>query len=148
MLWKPVVFLVIGALVCLAVAWSSMRGFDQRKLWLAGQNGDGSIDLVFWQSRHGWPLDCATRTWGLSTEGGDLRPVWSGLSIDTAFYAAMTACLVFAVVHGRSFVRRRRGLCAGCAYDLRGASGHGCPECGRGRQLTQSATSQQLRANS
>jgi hypothetical protein len=67
-----------------------------------------------------------------------LSPIWSGFAINSGFYAAML-WLVFAVPGWlRRSIRRRRGLCPRCGYDLRGqaapaAANSGqivCPVCG------------------
>jgi hypothetical protein len=62
---------------------------------------------------------------------------WPGFAINTVFYAAVL-WMLFAVPGAvRRFVRRRRGRCTRCGYDLRGQpqppeSGHKtCPECGQ-----------------
>jgi hypothetical protein len=64
---------------------------------------------------HKWPLP--------------IRPLWPGFAIDTAFYGT----LAFLFWSAPGFVwrtrRRRRGLCVGCGYELRGMQK--CPECGR-----------------
>jgi len=62
-----------------------------------------------------------------------LRPLWPGFAINTVFYAFIL-WLLFAL-GGTPFVLRRRrrirrGLCPTCAYDLRGATGEVCAECG------------------
>jgi len=78
------------------------------------------------------------------------RPIWPGFLIDTLFYGVIWLVLFFGVGAVRRGVRRRRGRCVMCGYDLRGqrqesphpqplshgergASGAGCPECGWGR---------------
>lgn len=57
-------------------------------------------------------------------------PVWSGLIANAAFYAL----LPLSVQMGRAWVRRlrrSRGRCPSCAYNLAGLpSGTPCPECG------------------
>jgi len=76
-----------------------------------------------------------------------IRPVWPGFLIDTLFYGGIWLGLFFGVGAARRGVRRRRGRCVRCGYDLRGqrqesphpqplsrgergTSGGGCPECG------------------
>ena len=69
-----------------------------------------------------------------------LRPTWPGFAINTIFYAAIVAILwvlwssPFVV---RRIIRRKRGRCIKCGYDLRGTSGGegGCPECGWRRDV-------------
>ena len=59
-----------------------------------------------------------------------LRPIWPGFAVNTIFYAAVLCvpfCGLFAL---RRLIRRRRGLCPACGYDLRHAEHEGCPECG------------------
>ncbi len=91
-------------------------------------------------------LQSGTRTnscrYGIARFGGDyplpLRPMWPGFAINTIFYAAIlwgltlgpfTACRIT-----RRIVRRRRGHCIKCGYDLRGEFESGCSECGLGRE--------------
>lgn len=57
-------------------------------------------------------------------------PMWGGLVANSAIYAS--AWLVLLVLPGsiRALLRRRRGLCPRCGYDLGGTPGAVCPECG------------------
>jgi hypothetical protein len=63
--------------------------------------------------------------------------IWPGFAINTVFYAAVLWVLFAAPGAVRRFVRRRRGRCTRCGYDLRGHALAGpsadlrCPECGR-----------------
>lgn len=63
-----------------------------------------------------------------------LRPAWQGLIGNTLVFALAWQALLLAVPAARSALRRRRGLCPACAYDLRGTpAGSPCPECGAPR---------------
>lgn len=65
-----------------------------------------------------------------------IRPL--GFAADTVLYANIWHCLIFFPALLRAALRRRRGLCAACAYDLTGiAPGAPCPECGTPREATQ-----------
>jgi hypothetical protein len=73
-----------------------------------------------------------------------LIPMWRGLAANTAFFAAAWAVLLvlFPAVYRRHRASRRRrlGLCAACAYDLKAQDGP-CPECGVVRQSNNMACS-------
>jgi hypothetical protein len=57
-------------------------------------------------------------------------PMFPGFALDTAFYAALAFTLWSApAVIGRR-LRRVRGHCSACGYDLKGAPNATCPECG------------------
>ena len=65
-----------------------------------------------------------------------LRPIWPDFAINTVFYAAILWLLTFGPFTARRLIRRKRGHCIKCGYDLRGTSGGGgevCPECGAQR---------------
>ena len=62
-----------------------------------------------------------------------LCPVWPGFLVNTVFYALILFPLVQIPFVLRRLIRRRRGRCPRCAYDLRGEFDVGCPECGWNR---------------
>jgi hypothetical protein len=58
------------------------------------------------------------------------RPLPQGFAINTIFYAGVL-WLLFMIPGGvRRAVRRKRGLCSRCGYDLRASPNGVCPECG------------------
>ena len=65
--------------------------------------------------------------------------MWPGFAINTVFYAAIL-WLPFAPFQLRRYLRRKRGLCIKCGYDLRGDFAAGCPECGWGREADRELT--------
>lgn len=62
-----------------------------------------------------------------------LIPIWRGFFINTIFYTAIVLILWSSSFASRRMIRRKRGLCIKCVYDLRGDISTGCPECGWGR---------------
>lgn len=67
-----------------------------------------------------------------------LRPIWPGFALNTLFYTLVGALFWFGFIEGsRRFcrlIRRMRGHCQKCGYDLRNRTSMGCPECGWRRQ--------------
>ncbi len=61
-----------------------------------------------------------------------LQLLWVGFVINTIFYAAVVWLLMLGPFTARRIVRRRRGRCIRCGYDLRGTEHEACPECGAG----------------
>ncbi len=59
------------------------------------------------------------------------RPIWPGFAINTIFYSVLLWLLTVGPFTARRMIRRKRGRCIKCGYDLRGHSGgEKCPECG------------------
>ncbi len=58
-----------------------------------------------------------------------MRPTWPGFVVDTVFYATLFWLLSTSFALHR-VIRRKRGRCIKCGYDLRGAEHDVCPECG------------------
>ncbi len=70
---------------------------------------------------------------------GDRPPIpfqllWVGFAINTIFYAAILWLLTLGPFTARRMIRRKRGHCIKCGYDLRGDFSAGCPECGWRRE--------------
>jgi hypothetical protein len=57
-------------------------------------------------------------------------PLWRGFAINTLFYAIILSLLIPGPFVLRRVIRIKRGRCPKCGYDLRGAPGIGCAECG------------------
>ncbi len=56
------------------------------------------------------------------------QAIWPGFVASAAFWSCAIGALVLAPSAIRRVLRRHRGLCVKCAYDVRGVST--CPECG------------------
>jgi len=56
------------------------------------------------------------------------RPIWPGFAINTLFYAGVLWVLCCGPFALRRMIRRRRGLCAACAYPI--GQSDVCTECG------------------
>ena len=63
-----------------------------------------------------------------------IRPFFPGFAINTIFYAAILWLLTLGPFTARRMIRRKRGHCIKCGYDLRGDFFAGCPECGWRRE--------------
>ncbi|MEE9296196.1 MAG: hypothetical protein V3W34_14715 [Phycisphaerae bacterium] len=57
-------------------------------------------------------------------------PVLPGFAINTLFYAAILWLVIPGPFALRRLIRRKRGHCIKCGYDLRHADHEACPECG------------------
>jgi hypothetical protein len=82
-----------------------------------------------WSSVGGFSIDSP----GIGAEVLPWSPIWPGFLIDTLFYAAIWFGVFFGFASAKQAIRRKRGRCPRCGYDLRGALETGCPECGWGR---------------
>lgn len=61
-----------------------------------------------------------------------LRPIWPGFLVNSALAGILLWALWTLPGVLRRTIRRRRGLCLRCGYDLRGRADAPCPECGSG----------------
>ena len=109
-----------------AATYQGAYGWPMRILWSGGYWYDehlpfSEMSMVFWR--------------GQETPRQVIRPLWRGLAVNTAFYAMMVWMLWSSPFVVRRIIRRKRGLCFKCGYDLRGEFEQGCPECGWGREI-------------
>ena len=142
------IFLLAGAAVNVGVAW----GFV---LW-PGSWSDPFVDR--WVAfggpvsalRAGWPMRSMGAVWvddpllnpshlgavRFRRDGAThfdilaLRPMSTGFAINTLFWAAVLWLVIPGPFALRRLIRRRRGLCPACGYDLRHGEHEACPECG------------------
>ena len=60
-----------------------------------------------------------------------IHPIYFGFVVNTIVYAVLVWSVTLGPFTVRRAIRRKRGRCIKCGYDLRGTSGGGaCPECG------------------
>ncbi|MHC4786375.1 MAG: hypothetical protein ACYTE6_10465 [Planctomycetota bacterium] len=94
------------------------------------RSSDGTIGTYFYQPFRfvdvGLPLRCVRHF------RGTYSALWPGFAFNTVFYAAILWLLIPGPFALRRLVRRRRGLCPACGYDLKHAEHESCPECGGG----------------
>ena len=113
-----------------ARGWPLLALWSKPRSWYEALDGtrhhlptEGAIEL---------PLSPFTGGMGVMPKILPLRPIWPGFAINTLFYAVIVWLLWSSPFAARRFIRRKRGHCLKCGYDLRGSSGGGgvCPECG------------------
>lgn len=65
-------------------------------------------------------------------DGLPASPLWGGLAVNTAVYGAAWYPLLALPGLVLARLRRRKGKCGACGYDMRGLAASTCPECGKG----------------
>ena len=70
----------------------------------------------------------------LQRRGLPLLPIWPGFVINTLLGATVLWLAMLAPITLRRHIRRKRGNCIKCGYDLRRDLSRGCPECGWRRE--------------
>ena len=139
---RIVAFLLVGAIVNVAVAWETARS-SAALVEFPGSYSPGAGPFTGHVTDHfqGWPASSLANDINpVIIHGYELgtRPIWPGFAINTVFYAFLL-WLIFAVPFAlRRRWRVKRGLCVKCAYDLRGRApmSEVCPECGWGAKRT------------
>ena len=186
-LTKLVVFLLLGAIVNVAVAWGCVWGGHHKNLTRHRPTEDdirwwylhvpegfpispGEVEethdfgvngTIMWER---WPAPNFTNSlrmraglpmralegsiWADGSKGqvpkierqlmivlNDQRslpfyPLLPGFTINTIFYAAILWLLTLGPFTAHRFIRRKRGRCIKCGYDLRHVEHDQCPECG------------------
>jgi hypothetical protein len=135
------VFLLLGAIVNVAVAWGCATWWPNQATvdYVHGATlyefGGRTLHATTIRlDRAGLPL--RSIGWKAQTDLGNsqellpMRPIWPGFAINTVFYAAVLWVLFAAPFALRKWRRIKRGRCPKCGYDLRGSETRTCPECG------------------
>ena len=137
------ILLLAGAVVNVGVTWrmaaSVNRVISKRQVIIKRQvsrTDDGSPVVLLkyhFVVTAGWPLSCGSYEYSSGSSWPKvlpLRPLWPAFAVNTLFYAAILWLLIPGPFALRRLIRRRRGLCPACGYDLRHAEHEACPECG------------------
>ena len=119
------------------VWWPALRGGKSVRVHCSA--GWPLLALTSWQAFDSSDLD--SHHWGIPwLRGSDWRPrriyplalplfpMWTGFILNTSFYAAVLALVLWVPLAVRRGLRQRSGLCPACAYP-RGTSPV-CTECG------------------
>lgn len=126
-LFKLVLFVLLGAMVNIAVAWGCKEaGISQNATYYYFVNPSMPAHLSIVES--GWPWrSFITRAFGEQS----FRPLMTKCVFNTLFYAVILWTLYTVPLYARQVILRKRGNCVKCGYDLRGNSGSEvCSECG------------------
>ncbi len=114
-----------------------LRGWPERSLW-CGFLVEGKGPTRSLKTHGGLELEPFARRANAWPSGDvlgparalPLRPAFPGFIINTAFYGAILWMLWSTPCAARRLIRKRRGRCLKCGYDLRHAEHEVCPECG------------------
>jgi hypothetical protein len=117
------------------VMWSDIPGEDGITARYHVERLRYGLPLLFMEGSIAWERDSPsfvtqnTLFVSIGQGGIPLHPLWPGFAINTIFYALLLWPLVAAPGFVRRRLRRRRGLCPGCAYPI--GTSDVCTECGR-----------------
>lgn len=118
--------------------------------WVPEPHGSTADAPVIWTVAMGVPLRClkternlseypyrdglrfTVPSWLAKDEEWSIAtvPIWRGLLANSLFWSVVVAVPFFAPGHVTRYLRRKRGWCVGCGYDLASVKGLACPECG------------------
>lgn len=124
--------------------WGPLAGRDPREVY-------ESMNIPIGHTARGWPMLSMWCAFEQGTHGRvqggihlghkqtpntffvtelvlPLRPIWTGIAVNTLSYASLTWIIITLPLAWRRRRRVRRGLCAECAYPL--GSSPVCTECG------------------
>ena len=106
-------------------------GWPMRSMWHEPLCTIGDRDHRRVLPSQGGYIRTSLPSWrGMFLRAIPLRPVWPGFAVNTIFYAAILWLLICGPFALRRLIRRRRGLCPACGYDMTHAEHESCPECG------------------
>ena len=109
--------------------WEDARGWPMRSLvWHLVRQTPDALEA------HLWAFDLGGTQGPVGLPRAlPLRPILIGFVVNSLLYATCLWLMISVPLDVRHMIRRKRGRCIKCGYDLRGASGggcEGCPECG------------------
>lgn len=113
-----------------AYSWLDNQGFIASMSSLKPLRYEGGIEPPGWLR----PVRASTESWPPGPMPIATRFIVKGFALNTAFFAAIAFVLWSAPALVRRRVRRARGHCSACGYDLKGAKLAECPECGARRE--------------
>lgn len=141
------IFLFLGAIVNVAIAWGVANLLAEQVLVRRVLIDSRVVPNPSW---HNWPLE-EKQGWPMQSFSEQLTlneyssvdtviefknaklaygPIWPGIAINTFLYATLLWMLTLAPFQLRRHIRRKRGACLKCGYDLNHADHDICPECG------------------
>ena len=114
----------------LEVRWLHCFGWPRRSLWSHWSRLEDPGEPAPVYASEGYILPLVPSWGNLIPRPLPTRPIWPGFAFNTFFYAATLWLLTLGPFTARRMIRRKRGHCIKCGYDLRGDFSAGCPECG------------------
>jgi hypothetical protein len=140
LLIRLTLFLVLGTIVNVAVAWGCANIFGDRWMMHVSGSAVASQKQFLASTEQGWPMVALTLKASESAPAVFRNPIvvgkwelawhprWPGFAINTVFYAGVLWLLFAAPFALRRRRRTKRGLCPKCAYPV--GSSEVCTECG------------------
>lgn len=83
----------------------------------------------------GFPLPDRVRAGAREWRALPYQPIWIGLILDVLVFGIAWMAILRGSGPVRSWIRRFRGRCPTCGYDVRAQFEAGCPECGWNRDV-------------
>jgi len=115
--------------------WVVAAGWPWRCAWCHAQQSQFWLSPTLAPGDPSINLTPAVRSGERKLRVLPLRPLWLGLIGNMLFYSAFWFLLLSIPALYRT-LRRRKGCCAKCGYNLKGIGSANCPECGAATAAT------------